>query len=263
MTRRTRMPVVFIGHGNPMNALLDNAFSQKLTDLGRDIPRPEAILCVSAHWMTEGTWVTRMPKPKTIHDFYGFPKELFAVEYPAPGSPEIADLIRAEVDRPRIGADESAWGLDHGTWSVLRHMYPRADVPVLQLSLDMTLPSEAHLEIGEKLRGLRDRGILLVGSGNIVHNLRKIDFESGAKPFDWAVEFDEWVKERLELREYSALAKEATNTGIGKLSIPTPDHWYPLFYPLGASDENDRLSFEYEGIENASISMRTFTLGLR
>lgn len=257
-----RMPVLFIGHGNPMNALYDNAFTRKLGELGARIPRPRAILCVSAHWMSEGSWVTRMTSPKTIHDIYGFPKALFDVQYPAPGSPEIADLIRAEVIDPRIVADEEMWGLDHGTWSVLRHMYPNADVPTLQLSIYMEQPGEYHLKLGRELRKLREKGVLIVGSGNIVHNLRKIDFSDSAKPFDWAIEFDEWVKARLEKRDFAALANEATASAAGKLSIPTPDHWYPLLYPLGASDAADELRFEHEGIEHGSISMRCLSLGL-
>jgi len=263
MTRsKKRQPVLFLGHGNPLNAIRDNTFSRRLFELGKEIPPPEAILCVSAHWMTNGTWITRMRNPRTIHDFYGFPQELFDVRYPAPGSPEIADRIRSEIETPRIGADDEEWGLDHGSWSVLRHLYPKADIPVLQLSLDMTRPAGDHLRLGEKLRSLRDQGILIIGSGNIVHNLSKVDFDDQAKPFPWAVAFDDWVKERLIQRDYTALAESATRSEIGKLSVPTPDHWYPLFYPLGASDPSDSLRFEYEGVENASISMRCFSLGI-
>jgi 4,5-DOPA dioxygenase extradiol len=265
MTRSSgaeRLPVLFIGHGNPMNAIADNTFTRRLGELGREITRPKAILCVSAHWMTEGSWVTRMPKPKTIHDFYGFPKELFDVQYPAPGSPEYADLIVSEVKDPKLYAENETWGLDHGTWSVLKHMYPKADVPVLQLSIYMEQPPEYHFLLGQQLLALRNQGVLIVGSGNIVHNLRKIDFSDDAKPFDWAIEFDEWVKERIEGGDYGSLVSSATSSEAGKLSIPTPDHWYPLLYSLGASDKQDRLRFEYEGIEHGSISMRCLSLGL-
>jgi 4,5-DOPA dioxygenase extradiol len=257
----TKLPVLFIGHGNPMNAIKHNAFTESLERLGKEIPRPEAVLCISAHWMTEGTWITEMEHPKTIHDFYGFPQELFDVQYNSPGSPEIADRIRALVTKPRIIPDVDMWGLDHGTWSVLKHMYPKADIPVMQLSLNMHHPAQDHFDLGVKLRALREQNILIVGSGNIVHNLRKIKWGDDASAYDWAVEFDEWMKERLLKKDYETIIKDATNSEAGKLSIPTMDHWFPLFYVLGASTPEDTLKFEYEGIENGSISMRTFTLG--
>lgn len=260
-TPRDRMPVLFIGHGNPMNALADNPFSRVLGALGKSLPRPRAVLCVSAHWMTEGSWVTHMEKPRTIHDFYGFPKELFEVQYPAPGDLGVADEIRAMVSDPKIQADNELWGLDHGTWSVLRHMYPAADLPVLQLSLNIAHPAPYHFELGAKLRGLRERGILIVGSGNIVHNLRQIRWEPDAPAYSWAVKFDAWVKERLEAGDHASLVQNALDSEEGRLSIPTPDHWYPFLYVLGASDKSDRLRFEYEGIENGSISMRCLSFG--
>jgi 4,5-DOPA dioxygenase extradiol len=244
-----------------MNAIETNNYTRSLARLAGELPRPKAILCVSAHWMTEGSWVTRMARPKTIHDFYGFPKALSEVRYPAPGSPEVADEIRDAVPDPAIQADEEMWGLDHGTWAVLKHMYPEADVPTLQLSIYMAQPPQYHYLLGQRLRALRERGILVVGSGNIVHNLRKIRWETDAEPYDWAIEFDEWVRERLERRDHKALLEEATESEAGKLSVPTPDHYYPLLYALGASDEGDELRFEYEGIQNASISMRCLRLG--
>jgi 4,5-DOPA dioxygenase extradiol len=256
-----KMPVLFIGHGNPMNAVRDTPFTRKLHELGKRLPRPKAVLCVSAHWMTEGTWITHMSNPKTIHDFYGFPQELFDIKYPAPGDPVTAERISRESSNPSIHPDNEIWGLDHGTWSVLRHMYPMADVPVLQLSLNMIQGPEFHFALGEKLKHLRREGILIVGSGNIVHNLRRINFADDARPFDWAIEFDAWVKERVQNRDNNAIVHGATKSTAGKLSIPTPDHWYPFLYSLGAADETDALRFEYEGIENASISMRCLTLG--
>jgi 4,5-DOPA dioxygenase extradiol len=256
-----RMPIVFIGHGNPMNAVRDTRFTRKLRELGTRLPRPKAILCVSAHWMTEGTWVTHMGRPKTIHDFYGFPQELFDIQYPAPGDPATADRISRDSSDPSIHPDNELWGLDHGTWSVLRHMYPEADVPVLQLSLNLVEGPEFHFALGEKLKYLRREGILIIGSGNIVHNLRRVSFDDHARPFDWAVEFDAWVKQRLQDGNYKAIVEEARETEAGRLSIPTPDHWYPLLYALGAADGGEPLRFEYEGIENASISMRCLTLG--
>jgi 4,5-DOPA dioxygenase extradiol len=253
----TRMPAIFLGHGSPMNAISDNAFTRALTSLGRRLPRPRAILCVSAHWMSEGTWVTGMSNPKTIHDFYGFPKELFEVQYPAPGNLDVAQQVTSVVLDPKIQLDREMWGFDHGTWSVLRHMYPEARIPVLQLSVYIKQPPEYHYQIGLQLRALRNQGILIVGSGNIVHNLRFIRWEEGAKPYDWAIEFDEWVKSRLKERDHRALLEEATRCSeSGKLSIPTPDHYYPLLYPMGASDDQDELNFEYEEIQNGSISMR-------
>lgn len=255
------MPVLFLGHGSPMNAITTNLFTESMTLLGKTLPKPKAILMISAHWMTKGTWVTRMQNPKTIHDFYGFPKELFQVQYPAPGNPELADQIRGLITDPKIESDETEWGLDHGTWSVLRHLYPEAHIPVVQLSLDMTKPSEFHFELGQKLRSLRTQGILIMGSGNIVHNLQKISWESNATPFDWSIEFDEWVKKTAVERNFKALVSEATNTEIGRLSIPTFDHYFPLLYILGAANTTDELSFDIEGIQNGSISMRSLRFG--
>jgi 4,5-DOPA dioxygenase extradiol len=256
-----RMPVLFIGHGSPMNAVEDNPFTRMLRDLGGRLPRPRAIVCVSAHWMTEGTWVTAMDRPKTIHDFYGFPQELFDIQYPAPGSSELAARVAATVRDPAVHLDTEMWGLDHGAWSVLRHLYPRADVPVVQLSVHLEQPGEYHYRIGQQLRALREQGVLILGSGNIVHNLRQIRWEPDAEPFDWALEFDRWVGERIEARDHAALLEDVTRTRSGKLSVPTPDHYYPLLYVLGASDERDTLRLEYEGIQNASISMRCLSLG--
>jgi len=257
----SRMPVVFIGHGNPMNALRDTPFTRKLRQMGQGLPRPKAILCISAHWMTEGVWVTGMEQPRTIHDFGGFPRALFAMNYPASGDPVLAQFIRDMITTPEIHIDTGTWGLDHGSWSILHHMYPAADIPVVQLSLDRAQPPEFHFKLGQALRKLRDEGVLVIGSGNIVHNLRQISFDDHAAPFDWAVAFDAWVKERIESRDFPALIHHATQSEAGQLSIPTPDHWYPLLYILGAAEAADTLRFDYEGIENASISMRCLTFG--
>jgi 4,5-DOPA dioxygenase extradiol len=254
-----RLPVLFIGHGNPMNAILDTQFTRTLSALGRDLPRPQSIVCISAHWMTEGTWVTRMKRPRTIHDFYGFPQALFDVQYPSPGNPELADMISAA--HRRIHADDEVWGIDHGTWSVLKHMYPEADIPVIQISLYMSKSPQFHFELGRQLQHLRSQGVLIIGSGNVVHNLDILNRGENPQPYDWAVEFDEWVKNKLENRDYNAIVKDALETEAGRLSIPSWDHWYPLLYTLGASDENDQLRFEYEGIDHSSISMRCLSLG--
>jgi 4,5-DOPA dioxygenase extradiol len=258
-----RMPVLFVGHGSPMNAIDVNPYTRTLNLLGQTLPKPRAVLVVSAHWMTEGSWVTEMPRPKTIHDFYGFPQALFDVQYPAPGSPEIAKLVRETVVDPKVHADREMWGLDHGTWSVLRHMYPAADIPVLQLSLYMEQPAEYHIKLGRELSKLRDKGVLILGSGNLVHNLRRIRWEPDAKPYDWAVEFDDWLKQRLVDRDFSAVLNDYHKSEAGKLSVPTLDHYLPLHYVLSAADSSDELKFEYEEMQNGSISMRSLSLSSR
>lgn len=252
--------MLFIGHGSPMNAIADNEYTRTLAALGERLGKPKAVLCVSAHWLTRGTAVTGMETPPTIHDFGGFPEALFQVRYPAPGSPEVAELARAALGG-NVAVDLKEWGLDHGAWSVLRHMYPDADVPVVQLGIDYGAPARRHFELGEKLRALREKDVLIVGSGNIVHNLRRISFDDAAAPEPWAVEFDAWVKARLEARDYPPLLSDLSAAPSGRLGVPTPDHYDPMLYVLGASDADDRLRFEFEGIQNGSISMRSFSLG--
>ena len=252
----TRMPVLFLGHGNPMNAIEVNKFTKCLNEMGAHLPRPKAILMVSAHWETSGTWVTGMEKPKTIHDFGGFPKELFEVQYPAPGSPEFASRIVDAINCTKIQIDFNKWGLDHGTWSVLKHIYPKADVPVFQMSLDRNQPMEFHFKLGQKLKPLRSHGLMIIGSGNIVHNLKMVNWNEDAKPYDWALEFDTWVKEKLDQRDFSSLINDALSTNVGKLSIPTLEHYLPLLYTLGAANIEERLIYDYEGIEMSSMSMR-------
>lgn len=244
-----------------MNAIQDNNFTRKLSSLGKELPVPKVILCVSAHWMTEGTWITHTDKPKTIHDFYGFPQPLFDIQYPAPGRADIAEGIQKEIIDPRVQLDNETWGLDHGTWSVLRHMYPEANIPVMQLSIYMGQPPEYHMKLGQELAKLREQGILIVGSGNIVHNLRRIEWKPDAKPHDWAVEFDEWSKEKILKRDFKAMQNDFLKSEAGRLSVPSMDHYYPLLYILGASDAKDELRFEYEEMQNASISMRCLSFG--
>ncbi|WP_374073961.1 4,5-DOPA dioxygenase extradiol [Bdellovibrio bacteriovorus] len=258
----TPMPVVFVGHGSPMHAIQDNSFTQSLAQLAKEIPKPKAILTISAHWLSAGTWVTRMSEPRTIHDFGGFPQELFDVQYPAPGDPELAKHIQTLSERPKIQGDEN-WGLDHGTWAVLRKMYPEADIPVLQLSIDMSEPPSFHFELGKKLRSLREQGVLILGSGNIVHNLRRADWDKTSQGFDWAVEFDEWTKERLLQRDFKSLTEDFMKTTAGQLSVPTPDHYLPLLYVLGAANEKEELDFQFEGYDLGSISMRGLSFGKR
>lgn len=255
------MPVLFVGHGSPMNAIASNPFTKMLVRVGESLPRPKAILVISAHWLTEGSRVTAMRKPKTIHDFFGFPQELFDVQYPAPGSAEFAALVKECLSPVPVLEDADSWGLDHGTWSILRHMFPRADVPVVQLSIDRQRDPEYHLALGRKLAQLRQQGILIVGSGNLVHNLQAIRWGSAAQPFDWAIEFDDWIKTCLISRDVQALIHDFHSSPAGRLSIPTLEHYLPLLYVLGASDAGDDIEFLYEEIQNSSISMRSFLLG--
>jgi len=260
-SKSKKLPTLFLGHGSPMNALEKNNFTKALNRLGEEIERPEAILIISAHWMSEGTWITHMEKPKTIHDFYGFPKALFDIQYPAPGSPDIAEAIQKEIHQTKIHLDSEAWGLDHGTWSVLRHMYPKADIPVMQLSLYMGQPAEYHFKLGQELAKLREKGILILGSGNIVHNLRTIKWEENATAYPWAMEFDEWMKDKISKRDFKAVQDDFLKIEAGRLSVPTMDHYYPLLYILGASNNQDELKFEYEEIQNGSISLRCLSFG--
>lgn len=252
-----KMPVLFIGHGSPMNALATTPWTEAISQLGRSLPRPEAILCVSAHWETQGVKVLTAEHPKTIHDFGGFPQELFEVQYPAQGSPEKAhktlQLLRAYKASPDV-----KWGLDHGTWSVLVHMYPQADIPVFQLSLDKSLNEKAHFEIGKSLRNLREQGVLILGSGNIVHNLRKINWkEQNPQPFDWNVKFDSEIKEALLKKDHEkVIFHKQFFSAESALAVPTDEHYLPLLYCLGASEESDSVTFPYEGYEMGSLSMR-------
>ncbi|MAZ47434.1 MAG: 4,5-DOPA dioxygenase extradiol [Halobacteriovoraceae bacterium] len=254
------MPIAFLGHGNPMNAIEKNSFTESLRKFGAKLPKLKAILMISAHWETNGTYVTGMERPRTIHDFGNFPRALFEVQYPAPGAPEIAKDLTHEVSDPIIQIDLNKWGLDHGTWSVLKHIFPQANIPVFQLSLDRTKPMEYHFEMGKKISYLRDHGVMIMGSGNIVHNLREVNWDPEAKPYDWAIEFDQWVKDKLEKRDYKSLFKEALSSKEGKLSIPTLEHYLPILYVLGASSDSDKLLHEFEGIDMSSMSMRCFSL---
>jgi len=256
----TSMPAIFFGHGNPMNAVSKNAYTQGWAAIGNSIPRPKAILCVSAHWYLPGTAVTAMPSPRTIHDFGGFPRELYEVEYAAPGSPELAQRVQ-ELLAPVPVALDQTWGLDHGTWSVLRHVFPHADIPVVQLSIDETRPPEFHHRIGQLLTPLRDEGVLLIGSGNIIHNLHSYAWgKHEVEPFDWAVRFERLARKLLEegddtpLVHYESLGRDAL------LAAPTPDHYLPLLYVIGTRREDDAVGFPVEGFDGGSISMLTVQL---
>lgn len=259
--RTTRMPVMFIGHGNPMNAIMDNAFTRRLHEMGTSLKeQPRAILVVSAHWLTRGTHVLVSEKPETIHDFGGFPQALFDVQYPAPGAPELARETGKLITSVKVGEDEH-WGLDHGTWSVLRHMYPEAKIPVYQLSIDYYKPAAWHFQLAKELQALRDKGVLIIGSGNVVHNLRMINWDENAKPFDWAQEFDTVVKNRINKRDFEDLVHYDRLGGAAKLSVPSHDHYLPLLYTLGASLASDDIRFTYEEIQNGSIDMLCIQAG--
>ncbi|MBL8268033.1 4,5-DOPA dioxygenase extradiol [Steroidobacter sp.] len=259
MSATQRLPAIFFGHGNPMNALADNVYTRAWRQIGASLPKPRAVLCVSAHWYVPYTAVTAMPTPRTIHDFGGFPRELFEFQYPAPGSPDLAAEVR-ELLGPQVGLDDS-WGLDHGTWGVLCHSHPEADVPVIQLSIDETLTAQQHYEIGGRLAALRDRGVLIVGSGNIVHNLHAYGWGRRAvEPYDWAVRFEQQARtwmlagDHQPLIDYEQLGRDAA------LSAPTPEHYLPLLYVLGARLPGDAVSFPIDGLDGGSISMLSVQL---
>ena len=255
------LPAIFFGHGNPLNALQHNAWTEGWAAIGSSLPRPRAVLVISAHWYLPATLVTAMAEPRTIHDFGGFPRELFEVEYPAPGDPELASRVQALLAPVSVGLD-NRWGLDHGTWSVLCHVYPDADVPVVQLSIDETQTAEYHYEIAKRLSPLRDEGVLIIGSGNLVHNLHTYAWgRHPVEPLDWAVRFEKSARELMlfgihePLINYEAMGRDAL------LSAPTPDHYLPLVYVLALRRESDAVSFPVEGFDGGSISMLTVQIG--
>ena len=253
-----RMPVLFVGHGSPTNAIEDNSFSRAWAELARTLPRPRAILCVSAHWETDGTRVTAMAKPPTIHDFGGFPETLCKKQYPAPGAPEWAETTRKTIRKARVAADQD-WGLDHGTWAVLCRMYPEAAVPVFQLSLDRTQPARYHYDLGRELAPLREQGLLIVGSGNMVHNLGLMEWND--KPFDWAAGFDAKLAELIRKRDHEALIRHEDLGQEAKLAIPTNEHYLPLLYALALQGKDEPLTFFAEKVTLGSISMRGVKIG--
>lgn len=255
-----RFPVLFIGHGSPMNALQYNTYTKGWAELGKILSRPSAILSVSAHWLTEGTKVHGVEKPKTIHDFYGFPKELYDMRYDAPGSPRLAEETVAVLE-PTMVTRDTDWGLDHGTWVPLLHMFPDATIPVFQMSIDVSRSHRAHYELATLLRSLREKGVLIIGSGNIVHNLGNITWEENAKPFEWAECFDERAAMLLADGNHDALIAYEKLGADAALSIPTPDHYWPLLYALGATTKNEPVSFPVRGIAHGSISMRAVQIG--
>lgn len=261
MPKPLRMPAIFVGHGSPLNAVLDNVYTEAWKTIGARMPRPSAILAVSAHWYVRGTAVTAIAAPPTIHDFGGFPRELYEVQYPAPGSPELAARVQRLLAPLAVAADHR-WGLDHGTWSVLLHMVPAADIPVVQLSIDATKPAQFHYDVGTRLRALRDEGVLVLGSGDVVHNLREYSFGGDpVEPRAWALRFESRAKALISDGDHAPLIDYASLGEDARLSIPTPDHYLPLLYVLGASDEQDSIAFPLEGIDGGSVSMLTVQLG--
>lgn len=253
-----RMPALFVGHGNPMNAIIDNDFSRNWQQLGESLPAPRAILCVSAHWMTRGiSFVHVKERPRTIHDFSGFPGELFAQQYPAPGAADIAAATIGLVRSTHLKPDDR-WGLDHGAWSVLIRMYPKADIPVFQLSLDLTKSPSGHFDLARELKPLREKGVLIIGSGNLVHNLHAI--APNAHAYDWAEEFDARMTTALEQRDFRSVVEADALGRLTQLAHPTPEHFLPVLYPLGVADTKDELTFFNAAFDMASISMRSFVL---
>jgi len=258
-----RMPVLFVGHGNPMYAIENNEFTQSWKILGETLPQPKAILCISAHWETNGTFVTAMPHPPTIHDFGGFPNELFTVEYPASGSPELAFEAKQTITKSTIQLDQK-WGLDHGAWSVIKNMYPNADIPVVQMSLDYNKSPKYHYELAQELQALRNKGVLIIGSGNLVHNLRMVAWNKMNEPefgYDWALQANEIFitlileKNHQALCNYRSLGKEV------QLAIPSPDHFLPLLYVLALQKENETVSFFNDKAVMGSLTMTSVKIG--
>lgn len=255
-----KLPALFISHGNPMNAILSNSYTESLKTLANKIERPEAIMVISAHWKTKGTFVTSEDEPKMIYDFYGFPEELYNVKYNPKGSKKYAELILKEVNDESIQGTNS-WGLDHAAWAVLRHMYPYADIPVIEMSLNALGSEEYHYKLGKKLSKLREKGILVIGSGNIVHNLRMMKEEMYSEPFDWAIEFDKYISEALENKNHKYLIEYKKFGKSAQLSVPTDEHYLPILYVAGMQEEKDKVKYIYEEIQHGSMSMRCIQIG--
>jgi 4,5-DOPA dioxygenase extradiol len=257
------MPVLFMGHGSPMNAIEDNAFSQRWSAIGKEIRIPKAVLCISAHWLTKGTFVTAMEHPRTIHDFGGFPQSLFDVQYPAPGKPQLASDTVSLIKSTSVGLNHD-WGLDHGTWSVVKHMYPEANIPVLQLSIDYNQPMQYHYDLAKELAELRKKGVLIIGSGNMVHNLGMVAWDKMNEDnygYDWAIEMNELFKKHITDKNHQALIDYQKLGSSAQLSIPTPDHYIPLLYTLALQDKTDQISFFNDKLVAGSLTMTSVYIG--
>lgn len=262
LEKSDEMPVLFLGHGSPMNAIEENEFVRGFRQVGTSIPKPSAIICISAHWETKGTYVTAMDHPKTIHDFGGFPKELFEVEYPAPGDPGLARETKELVKKTQVGLDEK-WGLDHGAWSVIKHLYPKADVPIIQMSIDYTQPAQYHYDLARELSSLRKKGVLIIGSGNMVHNLgmlawdRLQDSEYG---YDWALEASTKMKQYILNGDFKPLLNFRNQGRAFDLAIPTPEHYLPLIYALGLKGEKEKISLFNDKALAGSLTMTSLKI---
>ncbi len=261
--RTERMPVLFLGHGSPMNAIEENEFVDGIRNIGKAIPKPKAILCISAHWETKGTFITAMEKPKTIHDFVGFPEELYEVEYPAPGSPELALEIKNTIKKTESGLNDS-WGLDHGCWSVVKHLYPKADIPVVQLSLDHYQNSQFHYDLAKELDSFRNKGVLIIGSGNMVHNLRMIAWDmlnEAGFAYDWTIEAIDLMKKYIVNGNHQSLINYNTQGKAFDLAIPTPEHFLPLLYVLALKKEKEELLIFNDKAVAGSLTMTSLKIG--
>lgn len=257
-----KMPVLFLGHGSPMNAIEENEFVTGFRNIAKDIPKPNAILCISAHWETKGTFVTAMKNPTTIHDFGGFPKELFEVQYPAPGSPDLAKETKFLITKTDVGLDDK-WGLDHGAWSVIKHLYPNADIPVIQLSLDYSQTPQYHYELAQQINSLRKKGVLIIGSGNIVHNLRMVEWKrlNETFGFDWAIEANEKMKNYILNGDHKQLINFRSQGKAFDLAIPTPEHYLPLLYSLALQDKNEEVKLFNDKAVAGSLTMTSLKIG--
>ena len=254
-----RQPAIFVGHGSPMYAIEPNRYTDAWANLGKSLKRPDAILMISAHWVTRGVWVTAMSAPKTIHDFGGFPEALFKIQYPALGSPALADRIQELLSMPVV-LEEHEWGIDHGAWSVLKYLFPKADVPVVQLSLNGAMSAQAHYDLAKQLQILRDENILIIGSGNVVHNLRTIHWQGDAKPYPWAESFNQFFVSQIQANQHQQLIEWEQYGEAAHLSIPTPEHYWPALYTLALQAKGEQVKLLVDGIEMSSISMLSFYL---
>lgn len=257
-----KMPVLFLGHGSPMNAIEENEFVSGFRNVAQTIPKPNAILCVSAHWETKGTFVTAMQNPPTIHDFGGFPKALFDVQYPAPGSPDLAKETQALITKTEVGLDDK-WGLDHGAWSVIKHLYPAANIPVIQLSIDYSQTPQYHYELAQELKSLREKGVLIIGSGNMVHNLRMVEWRrlNDTYGFDWAMEANEQMKSHILSGDHQPLIHFRSQGRAWDLAIPTPEHYLPLLYSMALREESDSVSLFNDQPVAGSLTMTSVKIG--
>ena len=253
-----KMPVLFVGHGNPMNVMEDNEFSRAWVTAGKALPKPNAVICISAHWVTRGTLVTAMDKPRTIYDFYGFPPQMYEIRYDAPGAPDLAEQVRRIIKNTEVKPDLD-WGLDHGTWTVLKCMFPEADVPVIQMSLDANIEAQKHYDISRQLKELRDEDVLIIGSGNIVHNLRMARFDDSA--YGWAVDFDQRIANWISQNDHDPIIHYEKGDQAAALAINSAEHYIPLLYTLALKDENEPVSFFADKVMGGSISMRSVRIG--